>query len=64
MSGQPHHETPGSGARRPRRDDRAAAHGSGRRRGTGFDTHRWFEEYRASHDGADPSDPLAGVPFN
>lgn len=30
----------------------------------GFDAHRWFEQYLASHDAADPCDRLAGVPFN
>jgi hypothetical protein len=29
-----------------------------------FDAHRWYVRYAASHRGADPTDVLAGVPFN
>jgi hypothetical protein len=50
--------------RPPRRDDRAHLAGKSASRGPESDVHHWLERYLAWHDGADPSDPLAGVPFN
>ena len=47
-----------------RHDDHARMPRKTGSHGTAFDAHHWFEQYRASHGGADSSDLLAGVPFN
>jgi hypothetical protein len=54
----------GSPPRRPARAGSRRASTVVAATGAEFDAHRWLERYRASHDRADPSDPLAGVPFN
>ncbi len=61
MIAQPRHEKPLARTRPPLRADAPVSRSM---HSTKFDAHRWLERYLASHDGADPSDPLAGVPFN
>lgn len=63
MIAQPGHEKPASKARLPR-CDQTVEHGSRSTNRTDFDVHHWLQQYLASHEGANPSDPLAGVPFN